>query len=222
VPQTRNEKRCLAGEKSLQAHARATVDRAVRGQLGQVLGPGVAPDTSKAKKTLEKRIGKSIPQLQAIVERIQRVRHETAEGQCDEESNSEEELTTQEGPLVRETLSSALANSASGRGPLLAGAAAGAEAEGLPAAAEGLAGRVHTAAGGAAAAAAGGRVAAAAGGGGAAAARPGAAAATGGAATGGAAGSAQGRGRGPAGRAGGRGGRTALGRRIPASAQMQG
>jgi hypothetical protein len=35
VPPTRNEKRCLAGEKSLQASARATVDRAVRrGQLG--------------------------------------------------------------------------------------------------------------------------------------------------------------------------------------------
>jgi hypothetical protein len=61
VPQNRNEKRCLAGEKSLQAHARAIVDRAVRrGQSNErSTGGEVKRSPSKAKKTLERGLGKA-------------------------------------------------------------------------------------------------------------------------------------------------------------------
>lgn len=107
VPPTRNEKRCLAGEKSLQASARATVDRAERrGHLREGLGPGpglTGLGISKGKQTLEKRIDKSAYQLQAIVQRIQLVRSGTAAAaqESDEEPEEEEDLTSQfEAPHV--------------------------------------------------------------------------------------------------------------------------
>lgn len=86
----------------MEAHARATVDRAVRrGRLpgqGQGLGTGVQLQPSKAKKNLDKRIGKSVPQLQAIVERIQRVRNDTADEENEGDVDQDDPLTSHFGP----------------------------------------------------------------------------------------------------------------------------
>jgi hypothetical protein len=203
VPQTRNKKRCLAGEKSLQAHARATVERAVRrGQLGPGSGPANV-ESSKGKKTLEKRIGKVALKLQAIVERIQRVRNDTGAMESEEESDEDDPLTSefrpQPPPPEPNRSSSILVTAASESGALLAGALVDSSAE----AEAGTADRVHVAPA-AELSLAGARTSASA----ALAGR----------------GSASARGR-PAGgrmaRGGRGGGRTALGRRIHASARMQ-
>jgi hypothetical protein len=192
------------------------VERAVRrGRLGQGLegtgqglgwtGQGrttVVLETSKGKKTREKRIGKSVPQLQAIMEQIQRVRNGTGGKLSKEEDNEDTPPLTSQyaGPLEREANSNALANSASKSGALQAGGGGGAGADIGGSAAVGTSPVAGPTAGVAAAAAAGAGPAAAR-----AAARP---------ARGGRVGSR-------GGSRGGRGGRTALGRRIPASARMQ-
>jgi hypothetical protein len=206
VPPTRNEKRCLAGEKSLQASTRATVDRAERrGHLRGGLGLGI----SKGKQTLEKRIDKSAQQLQAIVHRIQLVRSgtvpaaEESDQESDEEPEEQGDLTNQFGGARVPFQGSApldalpIISSESTRPPVGGTAvelARGAEEERTRAeAGMGLGGGLT------AGAAAGSAAGAAAGRGGRGRARGGRAA--------------------PAGR-GRSGGRTALGRRIPASATI--
>jgi hypothetical protein len=208
VPPTRNEKRCLAGKKSLQASARATVDRAERrGHLRGGLGLGI----SKGKQTLKKRIDKSAHQLRAIVHSIQLVRSgtvpaaEESDQEPDEELEEQGDLTSQFGgarvpfqgssPLDALPIVSSESTRPSVGGTTAVELARGAEEERTRAEA-GMGLATRAAAGSAAGVAAG------------------AAASQGG----------RGRARGgraaPAGR-GRSGGRTALGRRIPASATIQ-